>query len=216
MGANGVEYEFVEGPLTKALRYGCLLEIQEVGLIRRAGVVAELNDVLEAGIGKSFVLPTGERVPKSSHFVAVFTSNDGYEGTQILNQSVLSRMNEVLYFENPTAETMAARTKAVVTDWNDDDELRRMAGCIVSIADACHKKGIEDGVCGQRELTNWAIACRLLMKRRGEVKLTNAIIREAAQSAVLNKASQNREEIISLGFETLNKHYGDFAATVVG
>ncbi len=216
VGANGVEYEFVEGPLTKALRYGCLLEIQEVGLIRRAGVVAELNDVLEAGTGKEFTLPTGERVAKNPHFVAVFTSNDSYEGTNTLNQSVLSRMNEVLYFENPTPAVMAQRTLAVVTDWKDQKALEKMANCICQIGEACRKRGVEDGVCGQRELTNWAITCRLLMKRRGEKRLTNAIIREAAQSAVLNKASQNREEIVSLGFETLNKHYGDFAATVVG
>ena len=76
-GGTEPEYIFVEGPLTKALRNGWLIEIQEVGVIRRPGAVAALNAVLEAGPGKYVDLPTGPRVYRDPKTVLVFTSNPG-------------------------------------------------------------------------------------------------------------------------------------------
>lgn len=207
------DYTYVEGPVTKALKHGYFLEIQEAGCIRRPGVLVSLNALLEPGKDISVTLPTGEVVKKDPHCIIAFTSNDEYEGICFLNQSVLSRMADVVYFDNPSPETMAARAKANVTDF-PESTLLKMAETVANCTEYLAQKDITSGVCGQRELTNWAMSAMSLAKRRNGGTITNAILREAAQGAVINKVAQDRESIAEVASAIFNPVYGDFKNTV--
>ncbi len=208
------DYVFVEGPLIKALRIGALLELQEMGIVRRPGVAVALNAILESGKNKYINLPTGERVYKNKNTVIIFTSNDEYEGTVNLNQSVLSRMGHVVWFEHAGTEEMAARTKNLVTDFPDDELLKTMAGIISDINVFCHENGITSGVCGQRELNNWAMECMIRMEIDGEESITDDILRETCQTSVLNKVSQNADDVIDVATGVVNPKLGEWEMKV--
>lgn len=211
---NTKDYTYVEGSFVKAIRHGYLFEVQEIGIVRRPGVAVALNSILEAGKHVYCTLPTGEMVYRHPNTVICFTSNDEYEGTNNLNQSVLSRMGHVLYFTNATVDEMVARTKAIVTDFNSDKTLQMMAQTICEINQYCREKDISSGVCGQRELNNWAMESMIEMEIQGEDKLTMDILRKTCQSTVLNKVSQNRDDIADVAYAKVNPKYGEFSLTV--
>lgn len=192
------DYTYVEGGLVKALRYGYAFEIQEIGIVKRAGVAVGLNALLEVGKNAFLTLPTGEVIKKHPNCCIFFTSNDEYEGTCNLNQSVLSRMGHVVWFKNASAEQMAKRAKGVVTDFYDDTVLLKMAMVVEDINSFMATHGITDGVCGQRELNNWAIEVMIEMELQGADEASDEILRMTCQTAVLGKVSQNEEDIQSV------------------
>ena len=201
------EFVFVEGVVSKALRLGHFLEIQEVGLVRRPGVMAALNAIMEAGPGKYLTLETGQRIYRDPKAVVVFTSNDGYNGTQLFNQSVLSRCAFVKYFENPTVEEMLKRTLLAVPDFSDVDMLKGMAKTVADLSNYLRENEIDTGVCGQRELTNWAMAAMYESFISGE-PLSKPLVRKAAQATLVEKASQHREEIEEITDAIVNRDWG--------
>jgi MoxR-like ATPase len=205
--ADDPDFVFVEGVVAKALRCGHFLEIQEVGLVRRPGVMAALNAIMEAGPGKYLTLETGQRIYRDPKAIVVFTSNDGYHGTQLFNQSVLSRNALVKYFENPTAEEMTTRALAAVPDFVDADTLTRMAKTVMDLSAYLRDNEIDTGVCGQRELTNWAMAVMYELFVSGE-SLSNKLVRRAAQSTLVEKTSQHREEIEEAADAVVNRDWG--------
>lgn len=206
---KGSDYVFVEGPLIKALRIGALLELQEMGVVRRPGVAVALNAILESGKNKYINLPTGERVYKNKNTVIIFTSNDEYEGTVNLNQSVLSRMGHVVWFEHASIDEMASRTKNLVSDFKDDARLREMAKIISDINVFCRENGITSGVCGQRELNSWAMETMIRLEIEGEEDITDDILRRTCQTAVLNKVSQNADDVIDVANGIVNPILGE-------
>lgn len=203
------DYTYVEGVLTKAIRNGWLCEVQEIGIVKRPGVAVGLNALLETGENNFIQLPTGEHIEKHPNTVIVFTSNDEYEGTCNLNQSVLSRMGHVLYFQNATVDEMVKRTISKVPDFYSKSELKKMAKIIENINNYCHEQGIDDGVCGQRELNNWAIQIMCQLEDYGLTEATPEIIRETCQTAVLNKVAQNEEDIIAVATACVTQEYGE-------
>lgn len=208
--AKGKDYTYVEGGLTKAIRNGYLFEVQEIGIVKRPGVAVGLNALLEAGSEAFITLPTGESVQKNKNCVIVFTSNDEYEGTVNLNQSVLSRMGHVEYFKNASRDEMVSRTLAKVPDFYDKELLKEMAEIVEKITEFCKEKGIEDGVCGQRELNNWAMEIMIDLEDYGLDEASPEIIRETCQHTVLNKVAQNVEDILDVAQGIVDPKYGVF------
>ncbi len=206
---EGKDYKYVEGPLTKAIRYGYAVEIQEIGIVKRAGVAVGLNALLETGRNAFITLPTGETLKKHKNAVIIFTSNNGYVGTANLNQSVLSRMGDVRYFQNEKANVMVERTLKIVPDFYSKDMLKEMAEVIQDINAYCQDKGIDDGVCGQRELNNWAIEIMCDLEDMGETEATSDIIRECAQRTVINKVSQDEEAIAEVATGCIDAKFGE-------
>lgn len=212
---NDKDYTFVEGGLVKAIREGRGFEIQEVGVIQRAGVVAGLNAILESGHNAFITLPTGEVIKKHPNCCVWFTSNDDYEGTNIINQSVLSRMAIVRWFNKTPANTLAERVGTRIK-FPDMALLQKMADCVENINDFCKDHDITQGVCGQRELENWAM-CLMAKKKRIDAMsspdtieegFSDELVREVAQFTVLNKVSQTWEEIEDVATGCIDSIFG--------
>lgn len=195
-GTNGKTFTYVESGLIKAVRNGWGFEIQEIGCILRPGVAVGLNALLETGGNAFITLPTGETIKKHPDCTFVFTSNDEYEGTCNLNQSVLDRMALVYRIDNPPKEVMKTRIIARL-NFPDEKILDRMIDVIYDISKASKEKAIEDGVCGYRSLENWAMSVMIMSRKNGGI-ITDDVVYKAGITAVLNKCSQKREYVEEL------------------
>jgi len=189
---GGKEYHYVESDAVRAYRYGGVCEIQEAKVVRKAGTLVGMNNMLENGPDKCITLPTGEVVKKHPNCIFVFTSNEAYEGCRTLNQSVLSRMNVQRHIDLPDEETMAARVMKK-TGFPDREYMRRMVEVVREIHEYCEKQEITDGVCGMRELESWAEVLQSYIQT-GSI-LTDDLVKEIGEWTVLNKTSQLRENV---------------------
>ena len=205
-GGTEPEYQFVEGALTKALRKGWLIEIQEVGVIRRPGAVAALNAVLEAGPGKYVDLPTGQRIYRDPKTIIIFTSNPGYLGTMEMNASVLSRLARVVRLPGATTKEMVARAKSAVPDFADDAILNRMAKTISDASRYMSEESISSGIAGQRELNNWCM--EIMVEMALGATLEDKLVRQCAQETVVSKLAQSDEDIEEVTRAVIDRDWG--------
>lgn len=187
------DFTYVESPLIKAIRNGWFCEIQEPTVIKRSSVLVGLNAVLENDPETSSItLPTGEVVRKHPDCVICFTTNRDYEGCNIIQQSVLSRIDISREIKMPSASEMKERTLRM-TGFPDEMKLLQMAEMIVKINEFCRERDITDGVCGPRELANWAKRSIITSKLEGE-PINDRIICTAAFTTLLSKVSQTLED----------------------
>lgn len=179
-------FRYVDTPFVQALRYGYVVEIQEPTVIANPGVMVGLNSLLDRC--NSIALPTGEVIHRHPDCVVIVTTNIGYEGCREMNQSVLSRMNLIMDFDQPDAATMTARVSKL-TGCDDKGAIRQMVECIGDMIRCCREKSITDGSCGMRELIGWVQSFMIVHD-----------ILAAAKYTVLSAVSsdpENREEILS-------------------
>ena len=192
---SGKSFTYVESGLIKAARLGYAFEIQEIGTVLRPGVAVGLNALLETGGNAFITLPTGEVIKKHKDATFIFTSNDEYEGTCNLNQSVLDRMAMVYRIDNPPKEAMKQRIMARLA-FPDASVLDRMIDVIYAVSEAAKERGINDGVCGYRSLENWCMATMIKSKKQGFI--SDALVYQTAIQCVMNKASQKQEYVDEL------------------
>lgn len=179
-------FRYVDTPFVQALRRGYVVEIQEPTVIANPGVMVGLNSLLDRC--NSITLPTGEVIERHPDCVVIVTTNIGYEGCRDMNQSVLSRMNLIIDFDQPDTATMANRV-IKLTGCADKGAVRQMVECVGEIIRCCREKSITDGSCGMRELIAWVQS----------FMVTHDIL-AAAKYTVLSAVSgdpENREEILS-------------------
>lgn len=179
-------FHYVDTPLVQAFRHGYVAEIQEPTVIANPGVMVGLNSLLDRC--NAVTLPTGEVVKRHPDCVIVITTNMGYEGCRPLNQSILSRMNLIMDFDQPDTATMTSRVSKL-TGCTDKGAIRQMVECVNEIIRCCREKSITDGSCGMRELIAWVQSYMVV----------NNIL-EAAKYTVLSAVSsdeENREEVLS-------------------
>ena len=179
-------FRYVDTPFVQALRRGYVVEIQEPTVIANPGVMVGLNSLLDRC--NSITLPTGEVIERHPDCVAIVTTNIGYEGCRDMNQSVLSRMNLIIDFDQPDTATMTNRV-IKLTGCTDKGAVRQMVECVGEIIRCCREKSITDGSCGMRELIAWVQS----------FMVTHDIL-AAAKYTVLSAVSgdpENREEILS-------------------
>ena len=179
-------FRYVDTPFVQALRRGYVVEIQEPTVIANPGVMVGLNSLLDRC--NSITLPTGEVIERHPDCVVIVTTNIGYEGCRDMNQSVLSRMNLIIDFDQPDTATMANRV-IKLTGCTDKGAVRQMVGCVGENIRCCREKSITDGNCGMRELIAWVQS----------FMVTHDIL-AAAKYTVLSAVSgdpENREEILS-------------------
>ncbi|MEZ3118133.1 AAA family ATPase [Halobaculum sp. MBLA0147] len=87
--------EWVDGPLTRAVREGAVLLLDEINAAD-ANTVAALNAVMEQRATRSLTIPqTGEQITPHDQFRVVATSNPGYQGTYELNDAFEDRFRHV-------------------------------------------------------------------------------------------------------------------------
>ncbi len=152
-GMGMPEITYVESPILQAFRNGWLVEIQEPSSISQPGVLVSLNGMLDAG--SAITLPDGQRVERHPDCIVILTTNTDYAGTREMNESVLSRMNLIVDFPEPDADTMTQRTMRV-TGCTDEEMVQRMVTVVRDIQAYCREQSILDGSCGMRELIAWA------------------------------------------------------------
>lgn len=190
---TGKDFTYVESDLVKAVKNGYFCEIQEPTVIKRSSVMVGLNSLLESAFcGASYTLPTGELIERHPDCVICLTTNSDYEGCNMIQQSVLSRMDIVRDVPNPSAEELAERTKAL-TGFSDEVLMLKMAETIKNINEFCHERDITDGICGPRELANWAKMALVIAKISNDL-LSERIVCQAAFSTLINKVSQDKED----------------------
>lgn len=178
-------YHYVDTPLVKALRYGYVCEIQEPTVIANPGVMVGLNSLLDRC--NAITLPTGEVIQRHPDCVLIVTTNIGYEGCRDMNQSVLSRMNLIMDFDQPSAGEMTARV-ASLTGCTDKSAIRQMVECMDDIIKHC-RETITDGSCGMRELISWV-----------QSYMIEGDLMEAAKYTVVSAVSNDpecREEVLN-------------------
>lgn len=189
---KGQEYHYVKSDAVLAYEYGGVCEIQEAKVVRKAGTLVGMNNMLELGNNKSITLPTGEVIKKHPNCIFVFTSNESYEGCRSMNQSVLSRMNMQMHIDLPEAKVMADRVMRK-TGFSDPTYMERMVNAVNDIHEYCEKQDITDGVCGMRELEAWASVVKTRLDM-GDA-LTDELVKECGEWTVLNKTSQTRDNV---------------------
>ena len=84
--SGNIQYHYVKTGAVLAYQYGGICEVQEAKVVRKAGTLVGMNNMLEVGENKSITLPTGELIDKNQFSMFVFTSNEAYEGCRPMNQ----------------------------------------------------------------------------------------------------------------------------------
>ena len=189
--ADEPDFVFQESPFVTAFRNGYCIEMQEMNVIKDAGVLARLNSALDNDPDNAvLVMPNGEKIRRHPDFVCIFTMNTGYAGCRKFQQSVISR---ALPFTIPTPgrEQLIERVKAQ-TGFEDMESLKKMSTIISDIQKYLNAEDLGDGICGARELIGWV---KLAIIHAGKKKgIEDSIILKSMFPSVLEKATQSTDE----------------------
>lgn len=99
--SGGTETHFIDGQLTKAMRHGCILYIDEINFIKES-VLSQLNDILDAGhmvVSQNAGMSGAEVIHAHPDFRVVASMNPNYAGTSPLNQATRRRFSHTLDFD---------------------------------------------------------------------------------------------------------------------
>jgi MoxR-like ATPase len=147
---DNVNYRFYPSEIVRAFRNGYLLEIQEPTVIRDAAMLMALNSALEPdGI---INLPT-EIIHRHPDFIAVITTNRGYNGCRPLNEALRDRIQHAERMDMPSIEVMIERAIAK-TGYTDQHVLSVMANAIIVLDQTARSNAIK-GVAGMRSYFYW-------------------------------------------------------------
>lgn len=196
------DFVFVPSNIIQGGENGWVVEIQEAALLKRESELCTINAFLENVSGTTITLPTGGETKRHPDSVFVFTTNMDYKGCKSLQQSVLSRCNIKREIKTPTAEVMAKRCLAQVKLPKDagmpklsETLALKMAKVCKEIAGYCKDHDITDGVCGPRELNDWAKKSILAAASFSEESVTDETVALCAFPVLLEKVSQVSEEM---------------------
>jgi MoxR-like ATPase len=179
---GSVEYRYYPSEIVRAYEHGWLLEIQEPTVIRDAAMLMALNSALEPD--GSLNLPT-RIVRRHPDFIAVITTNRGYNGCRPLNEALRDRVQHAEKLDLPPIEVMMERARSK-TGCQSDEVLARLAETIMVLDETARANAIK-GVAGMRSYIFWVDAVH-----RGES------IRESLYHKVLYKITTAREELALL------------------
>lgn len=153
------DYMYVESPLVQAFRNGYVCELQEINVCSKPGVLSGINAALDDLA--TIQLPTGEIVKRHPDTVIIMTANEGYEGTRAINQAVKSRCSLVGTFKLPEDNDLIEMVK-LKSELEDDKLIKQLIKVMHGIRKKLEETGANDGVCGLRELLDWASATKIL------------------------------------------------------
>lgn len=178
----GVEYKYYPSEIVRAYENGWLLEIQEPTVIRDAAVLMALNSALEPD--GSINLPT-RIVHRHPDFIAVITTNRGYNGCRPLNEALRDRVQHSEKMDLPEINVMVERASAKM-ECTNEVLLYTFAKTIVEL-DKTAKANAIKGVAGMRSYFFWADAV-----------LQGSEIIDALYHKVIYKITTNEDEIAIL------------------
>ncbi|MFC4600224.1 AAA family ATPase [Cohnella hongkongensis] len=151
--SDPVEYRYYPSEIVRAYENGWLLEIQEPTVIRDAAVLMALNSALEPD--GSLNLPT-RIVHRHPDFIAVITTNRGYNGFRPLNEALRDRVQHAEKLDLPPKEVMMERAKAK-TGYPSEPVLSLLAETIMLLDETARANAIK-GVAGMRSYIFWVDA----------------------------------------------------------
>lgn len=177
--SNDIVYRYYPSEIVRAYENGWLLEIQEPTVIRDAAVLMALNSALEPD--GSINLPT-RIVHRHPDFIAVITTNRGYNGCRPLNEALRDRIQHSEKMDLPEISVMVERA-AAKTKCKDNTLLYTFAHTIVEL-DKTAKANAMKGVAGMRSYFFWVDAV-----------LQNTDIIDALYHKVIYKITTDPDEI---------------------
>lgn len=151
--AEDVSYQFYPSEIVRAYENGWLLEIQEPTVIRDAAVLMALNSALEPD--GSINLPT-RIVHRHPDFIAVITTNRGYNGVRPLNEALRDRIHHAERMDLPPKAVMMARA-AAKTGYSYEPILSLLADTAITLDETAKANAIK-GVAGMRSYLFWVDA----------------------------------------------------------
>ena len=150
---NNIEYQYYPSEIVRAYENGWILEIQEPTVIRDAAVLMAVGSALEPD--GSINLPS-RIVHRHPDFIAVITTNRGYNGCRPLNEALRDRVQHAEKMDLPPIEVMVERAAAKTGCC--DVELLRIFAQIIVMLDRTAKANAMKGVSGMRSYFFWVDA----------------------------------------------------------
>ena len=187
--ANGTgnDFQMVLSEIVTALRDGEVVEFMEADLIRQAGVLASLNNILDINSGVG-VLPNGETFKVNKDAVVIFTMNLDLEGCNALNQSFLDRLQLMVHIDTPPTAVVVERIMNQ-TDCTNKKLVEQCVKIMEDLASTCKDQGITDGVVGVRSVISW-INNAWLNEKCG----IDEPVKKAALDTIINKSTLDQEQ----------------------
>lgn len=208
--AEEVSYQFYPSEIVRAYENGWLLEIQEPTVIRDAAVLMALNSALEPD--GSINLPT-RIVHRHPDFIAVITTNRGYNGCRPLNEALRDRIQHTEKMDLPPKAVMMERA-AAKTGYSNETILSLLADTIITLDETAKANAIK-GVAGMRSYLFWTDAVasgaslRASMYHKVIYKITTdpgeiSILEQALSAKGLLEQLEQMEQAQTLSQETQN------------
>lgn len=183
--SNMVEYQYYPSEIVRAYENGWLLEIQEPTVIRDAAVLMALNSALEPD--GSLNLPT-RIIHRHPDFIAVITTNRGYNGCRPLNEALRDRVQHAEKLDLPPKAVMMERAKAK-TGYHSDSVLSLLAETIILLDETARANAMK-GVAGMRSYIFWvdAVASGASVQSTLYHKVLYKITTDPQELAILEQA----------------------------
>lgn len=183
-----VEYRYYPSEILRAYEKGWLLEIQEPTVIRDAAVLMALNSALEPD--GSLNLPT-RIVHRHPDFIAVITTNRGYNGYRPLNEALRDRVQHAEKLDLPPKRVMVERAKAK-TGCQAENVLSLLAETIILLDETARANAIK-GMAGMRSYIFWvdAVASGATIRNTLYQKVLYKITTDPQELAILEQALES-------------------------
>ncbi|WP_333652373.1 AAA family ATPase [Lacrimispora sp.] len=183
--AGEVSYQFYPSEIVRAYENGWLLEIQEPTVIRDAAVLMALNSALEPD--GSINLPT-RIVHRHPDFIAVITTNRGYNGCRPLNEALRDRIQHTEKMDLPPKAVMMERA-AAKTGYSNETILSLLADTIITLDETAKANAIK-GVAGMRSYLFWidAVAGGAALRASMYHKVIYKITTDPGEISILEQA----------------------------
>ncbi len=183
--SDTIEYRYYPSEIVRAYENGWLLEIQEPTVIRDAAVLMALNSALEPD--GSLNLPT-RIAHRHPDFVAVITTNRGYNGYRPLNEALRDRVQHAEKLDLPSKAVMMERAQAK-TGYHSENVLSLLAETIILLDETAQANAIK-GVAGMRSYIFWidAVASGASVQTTLYHKVLYKITTDPQEIAILEQA----------------------------
>lgn len=196
---------WVDGALTRAMRYGKILVLNEIDTMR-SGDLTLLNDVLD-GKDLTIIQNNCEVVKPHKNFRVVCTANSFgsgdasalYNGVRVLNQAFLDRFRFLkATYPSATVETQIVKNKYPQLDDNLISKIIELANTVRSVMAAASNDA-------QMLALNAPFSTRTVCKIAGLMSLGTMPIQEAVDVAIANRLNSEERAYIQ---RTTNDIFG--------
>lgn len=196
---------WVDGALTRAMRYGKILVLNEIDTMR-SGDLTLLNDVLD-GKDLTIIQNNCELVKPHKNFRVVCTANSFgsgdasalYNGVRVLNQAFLDRFRFLkATYPSATVETQIVKNKYPLLDDNLISKIIELANTVRAVMAAASNDA-------QMLALNAPFSTRTVCKIAGLMSLGTMPIQEAVDVAIANRLNSDERAYIQ---RTTNDIFG--------